>query len=89
MRIWQRKLAEHRKKMELVIPDIMKLVQNVKTFIPYGDILNFTYWQLMDRYSDVLNIDAYKTHMDYKLSPKYELKDTDFKHWTEAIKITN
>ena len=85
----QRKLAKHRKKKELVIPDIMKVVQNGKTFIPYGEILNFTYWQLMDRYSDVLNIDAYKTHMDYKLSPKYELKDTDFKHWTEAIKITN
>lgn len=83
----QRKLAQHRKKNALTIADILKVVQNGGGFISHGELLDFTYWQLMDRYSDILKIDAYKTHMDYKLSPKYELKDTDFKHWTEELKI--
>lgn len=83
----QRKLAQHRKKNELILPDILKVVQNGGSFVPHNELLDFTYWQLMDRYSDIVKIDAYKTHMDYKLSPKYELKDTDFKHWTEEIRI--
>lgn len=84
----QKKMAAHRKKKELQIPDIVKVVQNGDGFIDHNKLLDFTYWQLMDRYSDILKVDAYRTHMDYKLSPKYELKDADFKHWTEDIKIT-
>lgn len=83
----QKKLAKHRKKKDLNIPDTLKVVQNGDGFIEHGKLLDFTYWQLMDRYSDILKVDAYKTYMDYKLSPKYELKDTDIKHWTEDIKV--
>lgn len=83
----QRKLALHRKKKKLLLPDIVKVVKNGRGLLGYENILDMTYWQLMDNYSDILKVDAYKTYMDYKLSSKYELKEDKFKHWTEEIKI--
>lgn len=83
----QQKMAMHRKKKSLTIADILKVVQNGGEFIKHQDLLEFTYWQLMDRYADIMKIDAYKTYMDYKLSAKYELKDNDRKHWSEDLKV--
>ena len=82
----QKKLSQHRKKSGIVIPDVLKVVLNGSHF-NHKELLEFTYWQLMDRYSDIMNIDSYKTYMDYKLSPKYELKDDNIKHWAESVKI--
>lgn len=82
----QRRMAKYRKKNESTICDIMKVVLNAD-HLTYETILNYTYWQLMDRYSDILKIDAYNTHMAYKLSSKFDVKDSDRKHWSEDLRV--
>ena len=84
----QKRLSLHRKKKDLILPDIVKIIRNNDIHMSNNEILDMTYWQLMDRYSDIVKIDSYKTYMDYKLSPKYEMKDSEIKHWMEEIKIS-
>lgn len=50
----------------------------------YKDVFGMTYYQLINSYSCIIQIDSYKTFMAYKTSGQFEIKE-DIPHWTETI----
>jgi len=71
----------------LYLQDMINVVSfGGSTYIPLDQIEKMTYYQLRNAYKSVMSMDAYKLGMDYKLSPKYEVKD-DVEHWTKSLRI--
>lgn len=56
------------------------------SFIPIREIEQMTYYELNNAYKSIMGIDSYYTNLQYKLSPKYEIKEK-IPHWTDNIKI--
>lgn len=50
----------------------------------YEKVLNMTYYQLWNSYISGFQKEQYKEYLQYKTSPKFEIKDNQ-KHWTEVI----
>ena len=71
----------------LYLQDMINVVSfGGSTYIPLDSIERMTFYQLRNAYKSVMSMDAYKMGMDYKLSPKYEVKD-DVEHWTKSLRI--
>ncbi|MCC3687370.1 AMP-binding protein [Bacillus cereus] len=88
--IWK-KLQKGRKrtaeKSALYLQDIVNYTAfGGTTFIPLEQIDKMTYYQLYNAYSSVIGKDSFNISMGYKLSEKFDMKDT-IKHWTESMKI--
>ena len=50
----------------------------------YDHVLNMSYYQLWNSYISDIQKDQYETYMQYKVSPKFEVKDSQ-KHWMNIV----
>lgn len=84
----QEKRMRHMKKDQMQLHDIMKIVMfGGKNFIPYGDVMQFTYLQLMDAYTSILTVSGYSEYLMYKTSEKFEIKEEQT-HWIKSLKLS-
>ncbi len=84
------KMKYHRKRhAEKNIPTFKEMINVVMhtgdSFISYEEVGKFTYYQLINSYQVMMNLNSYKEHKDYNLSMKYDVKES-MPHWTETIK---
>lgn len=88
--IWMKLQAGRRRKAEreaIYIQDIINFVSfGGNYYIPYSEVEQMTYYQLLNAYKCIMGKDAFNIGMGYKLSQKFDVKD-EIKHWTEALKI--
>lgn len=85
------KLNKHRqakaKKNETKLEDMLNVVIHGGTsFIPYTEVVEFTYWQLINTYASIVTIDGYKEFLAYKSSGQFEIKD-QVDHWIKQLKL--
>lgn len=88
--IWLKLQSGRKKKAEKSVV----YVQDIINFVSYGgasyisieEVLKMTYFELQNAYKSILNMDAYKQKMAFKLSDKFDYKDK-FDHWTSDLKI--
>ncbi|EPC8410977.1 AMP-binding protein [Bacillus thuringiensis] len=88
--IWDKLQKGRRRKAEreaIYLQDIINFTAfGGSTFIPLTQIDMMTYYQLQNAYKSVVGLDSFNINMSYKLSQKFDMKDT-IKHWTETLKI--
>ncbi|WP_260866684.1 AMP-binding protein [Bacillus pumilus] len=88
--IWLKLKKGRMKKAEkdaVYMQDIINYVSfGSSSYIPPREIDEMTYYQLYNAYRSIVGIDSYKIGFQYKLSPKFEVKE-ESKHWLETIKI--
>lgn len=85
------KMKYHRnRRAKIEEPTFKEIINTVmhkgQSFIPYGVIGDFTYYQLINSYQTIVGLSNYDEYMGYKLSPKYELKE-DMPSWQKIIKM--
>lgn len=88
--IWQKMQNKKKKKAlkeQMNLCDIINVVCHGNTFIPYEQVRKFTYYQLINSYKTLMKIENYKEFTQFKLSPKFEVKN-DMKHWITEVKIS-
>ncbi|MCC0645467.1 hypothetical protein KGF41_14475 [Clostridioides sp. ZZV14-6150] len=91
----ERKLIEHfkekeRKKREKEayhLCDYMNVVQNIDGYVPIGEVLKMTYWQLINAYKTKIQFKNYDENLGYAWSFKYQVDANKMKHWSKEIKI--
>lgn len=88
--IWLKLQAGRKRTAErnaIYLQDIINAVHlNPKTYISLKEIDSMTHYQLFNAYRSINAIDVYEVSMQYKLSPKFDVKDK-VKDWRESIKI--
>ncbi|HDX9663353.1 TPA: AMP-binding protein [Bacillus cereus] len=88
--IWEKLQKGRRRKAEkdaIHIQDIANYVSFGGTsYISPKEIDEMTYYQFYNAYKSIVGMDSYRTGMQYKLSQKFDVKDT-VKHWMETLKI--
>ena len=70
-----RKREEARRRKELHLCDFINIVTHANGYIGYDKVLNMTYFQLLNSYSTLLNINNHKEFLMYYTSPKFEVKE--------------
>lgn len=70
-----RKREEARRRKELHLCDFINIVTHVNGYIGYDKVLDMTYFQLLNSYSTLLNINNYGEFLMYYTSPKFEVKE--------------
>lgn len=83
---FKNKKKKEREKNSMSLADYINVVCHIKNFIPYREVINLTFYQLMNSYSSLVNFDRYKEELGYRWSFKFNFKDNQ-KHWSEYIKI--
>lgn len=69
---------KNRKKKEkeaFDIADYINIICHINGFIPYKDVLDLTFYQLMNSYYNVLQIRQYEEELKYRCSFKYDFKE--------------
>ena len=87
--IWeklQKNRKEQEKKKEFLMGDIINVVVHATGYVPYREVLDMTYYQLINSYSVMMQISGYDEYLQFKTSSKFELKE-DRKHWLTSAKI--
>lgn len=75
------------KKNETKIEDMLNVViHGGNSFISYKEVVQFTYWQLVNSYVSITTIDGYKEYLAYKSSGQFEIKD-QVDHWIKQLKL--
>ena len=82
----ERKRAEEAKKKALTLADIINIVVHIRDTYKYEDILNMTYYQLLNTYQVMMGKISYDEFLMFKSSGQFEIKQ-DVKHWTTTTRI--
>ena len=82
----ERKRAEEAKKKALTLADIINIVVHIKDFYTYENVINMTYYQLLNTYQVMMNKMSYDEFLMFKSSGQFEIKQ-EVKHWTTTTKI--
>ncbi|EGT5447421.1 TPA: hypothetical protein KRM61_000904 [Clostridioides difficile] len=67
--------------------DYINVVQNIDGYISMNEILNMTYWQLINTYKTKIQFKNYDENLGYAWSFKYQIDTDKMKHWSKEIKI--
>lgn len=89
-RLWEQMQERKRKKAlkeQMHMCDIINVVCHGGSFIPYEQVKKFTYYQLINSYKTITRIENYKEFTQFKVSPKFDIKN-DIKHWITEIKVS-
>lgn len=65
---------------------INTVVHGGKSFIPYREVMQMTFWQLLNSYKTILQMDNWKTNYPV-MTVQIDPKDMDLSHWNKLIKI--
>ena len=79
----QEEAERNKKNEENLIHQIITIVASNCGW-DYEKVLNMTYYQLWNSYLSYIQIDQYQMYMQYKVSPKFEIKDNQ-KYWMEVV----
>lgn len=82
----KKKREEVSKKDEMELCDIINVVVHGGGYIPYNQVAEMTYYQLINSYLSIMNITNYNEFILYKTSQKFDIKK-DIKHWIQDLKI--
>lgn len=74
---------ERNKKNEKTLHQIITIIAS-DCLWDYERVLNMNYYQLWNSYISDFQKHQYKDYMQYKVSPKFEVKDSQ-KHWMEVV----
>jgi len=74
---------ERKQKNDMNLHQIITIVSS-QCLWNYDHVLNMSYYQLWNSYISDIQKDQYETYMQYKVSPKFEVKDSQ-KHWMNIV----
>jgi hypothetical protein len=75
----QKRIKENEKNLHQIITIIAS-----QCLWDYKRVFNMTYYQLWNSYISGIQKDQYKEYIQYKVSPKFEVKDSQ-KHWMDVV----
>ena len=84
---FKNKKRKKQQKDSMSLADYINVVCHIKNFTPYKEVVNLTFYQLMNSYKSLVHFDRYKEELGYRWSFKFNFKDSQ-KHWSEYIKIS-
>lgn len=53
----------------------------------YPEVLGLTYWQLINQFESLLEVEQYKELLGYTWSYKFKIENKDHEHWMKKIKL--